>query len=564
MVAKKIRLISFGLVLIFLGIIGRLAWWQIFNHEELTTQAHQQYRDEYVLPAERGEILFSDGYSLATNQSRFDVYLFKPEIEKDATALAYQLSQLSPNEKEKTVEEERIKDLLESQLVWVPTWKNVTKETVEEINRQDINGIRIQKIPQRYYPEATQAAHLVGFVGKNAAGENQGYVGLEGYYNKQLEGQPGKLIQEEDALGQPIILGDSQKIPPQPGQDLKLFLQRDLQWLLEKKLKAGIEQYGAKQGIGIISSPNNGAILAMSNQPAFDPNQYNQYEQTDFVNSAISQSFEPGSIFKVITMAAALDQDAVTPSERCPICDEPLTIGEYQIKTWNEEYHPNATMSEIIQYSDNVGMAYVGRQLGADNFLKYLEKFGFGEKTNIDLQGESSGLVKKRAKWYPIDLVTTAFGQGIAVTPIQMIQGLNALANGGEVITPRVVKAIKQNDKWHEQKAEKHRVISPQTGREITAMMVNAVELGEAKWTKIPNTKIAGKTGTAQIPIKGHYEEDKTIASFIGYAPADDPQFSMIITLFEPSSSQWAAETAAPLWFDIAQQVFLLKSINPR
>jgi len=564
MSSQRIRL-TFTVLLVSFGIIiVRLGWWQIIQKDKLLAQAEKQRRQEKIIAAPRGKILYRDNFPLATNNISYQIHLFKPEAEEDLSSLAYQLSLLAPSSKKQIIEEERIKGLLESELLWIPLWKKSNQAEMEKIKEAAISGIRIEKEFHRIYPEASQAAHLVGFTGKDSEGGNQGYFGLEGYYNNKLKGVNGRIIQETDALGEPIPLGKNKKIAPQAGADLKLFLNRKIQWIVEKELEKGVKKYGAKGGFVIVSNPNNGGILAMASQPNFDPNQYAETKADLFSNPAIAQTFEPGSIFKIFVMAGALDAGVVTPQSHCQQCQGPKKIGEYEIHTWNDQYYPQSTMTEIIQNSDNVGMVFVGSQLGKNKLLDYLVKFGFNRKTDIDLQGETNAIFKKSHQWYPIDLATATFGQGIAVTGIQIIQALNVLANGGIRITPRVVKTIELAEKGQIIPQKEEKIIDTEAARQITQMMIEAVQHGEAQWTNIANTQIAGKTGTAQIPLKGHYDKDRTIASFVGFAPAYQAEFSMVVTLFEPSSSPWASETAAPLWFNIAEKIFLLNSINPR
>ena len=544
----RTRLVFILFLFSFLAIIARLGWWQIVQNEALLTQAKAQRWEEKIIPAKRGEIFFTDSYPLASSKSFYNLYAFKPEIKISYQELTEQLIKIFPLEKKE------IQETLESDLLWVPIWKHLGEENREKVLSLQIDGLELEEETGREYPEASQAAHLLGFLGKNEKGENQGYFGLEGYYDHQLRGNDGKIVQEKDALGRPIILGSYYKSTVKNGIDLQLFLDRQLQWIAEERIAEGTKRYGAQKGLVIISNPQNGGILAMATYPDFDPSNYSETESKLFLNPAISETFEPGSIFKILIMAAALDSGTVTPQDICSNCSGPVEIGEYTIRTWNDQYYPESTMTEIIQHSDNVGMVYVGRQLGLEKTLAYLERFGIGQKTGIDLQGETTGKFKEKKYWSPIDLATISFGQGIAVTPIQMIQVVNAIANQGKLIPPRVVQGIQ----------EKRQIIKLKTAKQITAMMVNAAEQGEAKWTKIPGASIAGKTGTAQIPIQGHYDPEKTIASFIGFAPALKPQFTMLVILYEPTTSPWAAETAAPLWFDIAKDIFLFKSINPK
>ena len=340
-------------------------------------------------------------------------------------------------------------------------------------------------------------------------------------------------------------------------------IDRAAQYLVEKKLEKGIEKYGAVSGTVIIMKPQTGAILAMASWPKFDQSEYWLYEQNLFPNPATSQSFEPGSIFKVLVTAAALDTQAVEAETQCDSCDGPRTIAEYKIETWDKKYYPDSTVADIIKHSDNVGMVFVAEKLGLDKLYDYLVSFGFDSITGIDLEGEMNPALRPKEDWRFIDLATASFGQGIAVTPLQMVKAVGALANRGKMIRPFVVKQVISSEKEIEIKPKlEKQVVSPVTARVITEMMIGAVEEGEAKWAKPKGLRVAGKTGTAQIPLAGHYDEEKTITSFIGFAPADEPEFVMLVILREPTSSPWGSETAAPLWFDISKELIKLWQIS--
>jgi cell division protein FtsI/penicillin-binding protein 2 len=300
----------------------------------------------------------------------------------------------------------------------------------------------------------------------------------------------------------------------------------------------------------------------MASTPSYDPANFVNFNESDFINPAISTSFEPGSIFKVLVMSAAIEAGAVREDEKCDICAGPQQIAGYTIRTWDGKYHPDSTPAQIIQNSDNVGMVWVGQRLGSDRLYDYLSKFGIGEPSGIDLQGEASPKLRDKDKWGLIDLATASFGQGIAVTPIQMVRAVAAIANRGQMPTPQVVDKLVGKD-WEEDiEPVLKDVISKDTANKITEMMIQAVRAGEAKWAAPKDITIAGKTGTAQIPIAGHYDPEKTIASFVGFAPAYNPAFVMLITLREPQASPWASETAAPLWFSIAKEIFPILGIQ--
>jgi cell division protein FtsI/penicillin-binding protein 2 len=302
----------------------------------------------------------------------------------------------------------------------------------------------------------------------------------------------------------------------------------------------------------------------MASYPSYDPLRYDAFDKTLYKNPIVAGSYEPGSTFKVLVMAAALNEHAVTATTTMNE-DGPVTVGEYTIRTWNDQYLGVQTMTDVIQHSSNVGMVFVGRELGKDRLLQYIRQFGFGTTTGVDLEDEFSPELRPDNQWTDIDLATTTFGQGIAVTPLQMVRAVAALANGGVLMEPHVIKSITDaRGKIIEiQPKPIKNIIGKEAADVIKEMMINAVDNGEAKWAKPKGYRIAGKTGTAQIPVAGHYDNTKTIASFVGFAPADDPIFTMLVTLREPTSSQWGSETAAPLFFNIAQDIFRYKGIPP-
>ncbi|MGB9911176.1 MAG: peptidoglycan D,D-transpeptidase FtsI family protein [Microgenomates group bacterium] len=551
---------------IFTGlIISRLFYWQIIKGEELKALAEKQHWVSFEIPAKRGEIFFNDGFPLVSNEEAYLVFgspkELKEEPEKVAKRIAPILSE-ETSEKIEDLEKIIIERLSLKKLWWTPLKQKVSRQTKEKIEKMSIKGIGFEEQQKRVYPEASMAAHLLGFVGFDKDGKEKGYFGLEGFYDLQLKGKPGIIRQEKDALGNPILLGEDKSQEKIDGRSLVLNLDRSVQYIVEEKLKKGLIRYGAKSGTVTVMDPFNGAIIAMASFPNYHPGYYWQYKEEIFSNPVIASSYEPGSTFKVIIMAAALDSGVVTPESRCEKCNGPRKIAEYTIKTWNDKYYPNSTMTEIIQHSDNVGMVFVAEKLGIERTYQYLKKFGFGKPTGIDLQEETSPPLREKKDWKFIDLATISFGQGIAVTPLQMVKAVGALANGGVLYKPFVVKKI-IGEKGEEeiQPKKEERVIKPNTAQMIKEMMVNAVEKGEAKWAKPQGFRIAGKTGTAQIPVAGHYDEEKTIASFIGFAPADKPKFVMLVTLREPTSSPWGSETAAPLWFEIANELFLYYGI---
>lgn len=586
------------LVFLFLAFSGLLFWrlftWQVVRADELTNVAKSQHLTSKTIQAKRGSILASDNFPLVSSKEAW-VFWVSPKKIKEPEKLARLIALLiteeplstqeateSATSREQRVreEEERIKSLLvaKKDSAWVPIKRKVGRSIKEQIEKLGLEGVGFDSEEDRDYPEGSMAAHLLGFVGKDAAGEDKGYFGLEGYYDLSLSGASGRKAWEKDASGKPILLGIAREINVLDGASLKTHIDRSIQFIIERRLEEGLQKYGASQGLVVVMRPSDGAILGMASLPAYDPTRFNLFKEDQFVNPVVGETFEPGSIFKILVMTAALDTGAVKPDDKCDQCTGPRRIGEFTVKTWNDKYYPDTTPVEIIKLSDNIGMVWTAEKLGKDKLYEYLTKFGIGQTTGIDLQGEANPGLRGKDNWGLIDLATASFGQGIAVTAIQMVRATSVIANGGKLPVPQVVDKI-VGDSWEQDikpRFEGQNIISKKTAEEITAMMINAVENGEARWSRPKGFKIAGKTGTSQIPVAGHYDTEKTIASFIGFAPAfsrlgrdsaggpaQDPRFVMLVSLREPKSSPWGSETAAPLWFSIARDLFPYLGIKP-
>jgi cell division protein FtsI/penicillin-binding protein 2 len=571
------QLIIYGAVLI---IVIRLFYWQFISDASSHSDA---YTNEVILPATRGEIFSSDGFPLVTNQQSFILFAKPNEISENQNNVAKKLAPFLISEKyatasaalsdeEKTQKDKEVEDkknqvfekIANKKQFWVQIARKVALPEKKKIEELNIKGIGFEDDSKRFYPEASLSAHLLGFVGSDKLGLDTGYFGLEGFYNNILRGKDGRIGQLQDPFGFPILVGKYRPIEPKKGSNLLLSIDRTVQFIVEQKLRQAVEAYGAKQGTVIVAEPATGNILALASYPTYNPSIFGEYSDDFYRNPAVADTYEPGSTFKLITMAAALDLSLVTPNTRCDVCAGPREIGGYKISTWNNKYNPNATMTEVIQHSDNIGMTFVSDKLGLDKFYDYINKFGFGKRTGIDLQEESPGVVRNKNDWKTIDLATASFGQGLAVTPIQMVQAVQAIANNGKLVSPKVVKKVISQASEELIKPERtEQVISSKTAAQLTEMMVNAVEQGEAKAFAPKGYRIAGKTGTAQIPVAGHYDPNKTVASFIGFAPADKPKFVMLVRFTEPTSSIFGSETAAPTFFSIAKEFFNYWQISP-
>jgi len=576
----RLKILQIIFVIITAVIVFRLFYWQFLAKTSFGSDA---FLIESEIPAYRGEIFASDGFPLVTNQESFLIYAKPHELKENSEVIAKELApflisekfstdsaRLSDSDKEQIKDEVKNKEqelqnkLTDKNLFWVQLARKVTLEIKKKVEEKKISGIGFVQDEKRFYPEASMAAQLLGFVAFDKVGRDIGYFGLEGFWDRKLRGKPGRLGQEQDPLGLPILVGQYRPILPKQGSSLYLSIEREIQFMVEDKLRKAVEKYGAKDGTVIVADPKSGKILVMATIPTYDSALRSEFDESLYKNPAVADTFEPGSIFKPITMAAALDTKSVEPNTKCNICSGPRQVAGFEISTWNKKYHPDSSMTEVIQNSDNVGMTFVAEKLGMKNFLSYVEKFGFGQKTQIDLQEESTGFLRPDEEWKQIDLFTASFGQGVAVTPIQLVQAISAIANHGLLVSPRVVDKVAVGQSEEEIKPEREiQVVSPETALQVTEMMVNAVEKGEARFVAPKDYRVAGKTGTAQIPIAGHYDPNKTVASFIGFAPADDPKFVMLVRFTQPSSSPFGSETAAPTFFEIAKELFIHFGIPP-
>lgn len=554
----KIKILSAFFILFFGFLIARLSYWQILKSSDLASVAKNQHSSSIITSAPRGSIVAPDGSYWTVRMDSWDLIANTTLLKGDIKNISQKLSVLLSDD------EVKINSLLSKNGTYIPIKQRLSTEVKNNVEALKIPGLTFETEESRFYPEASSSAQLLGFVGKDDNGSDIGYFGLEGYYNLALSGKSGYLTGEKDAKGSPILINGSQKVSAISGVNLVTSIDKRIQLLAERKLKEGIEKYGAKGGSVTIMDPYTGQILAMTSLPSFDPSKYWTFNNSSFKNPVISNSFEPGSIFKVLVVASGLDANVIQPDTECDICGGPLKIDKYEIKTWNNKYTENINMTDVIVNSDNVGMSFIGQKLGKEKMYDYLDSFGIGKITGVDLQGESAPAMRKKGTWNDVDLVTSSFGQGIAVTGIAMVRAVSAIANGGHLVTPRVVTNIK-GDGWSEKVKSNptQRIISSEAAAETAEMMYQAVERGEAKWTKIPGFKVAGKTGTAQIPVAGHYDSTNTNHSFVGFAPLNKPKFVMLVTLLSPQSSPWAAETAAPLWFSVARELFPYLGISP-
>ena len=514
----RTNIVFIALCLFGLAIIGQLVSIQIIQGEKNKALSEGFFLQSSITNGERGEIFFKNGESLAINKSFFSVYTEPPKIndsEKTAQILNQILNLPVDFILEKLNKEGTLYSLIKNR---------ISDEAVDGLKKAKLSGIYIKEERGRYFPQETMASQSIGFVDANSHGQ----YGLEAYYNNILK----------------------------EGKDLNLTVDYNIQFYAEKLLSAAAQNLKIAKGSILILEPSSGRILALANFPNFNPNSYQEYAQDKkleiFQNEATLSLFEPGSIFKPITMAAALEEDKITPDTK--YTDTGIVqIGSYPIKNYDDKVYGLQTMTNVLEKSINTGAVFAERQLGNNLFLKYLEKFGFFKRTGVDLI-EVYSQNKEFKKGYEINFANAAFGQGIQVTLMQLARAYSALANGGKLATPHLA------DNFPLENSEQ--IISTKTASQITSMLVSVVDNGLVRGAKIPGYYIAGKTGTAQVAEKGGYSSDKTIQSFVGFFPAFHPQFLILVKLDDPQTKT-AGYSALPIFRDLADYIIHLYQIPP-
>jgi cell division protein FtsI/penicillin-binding protein 2 len=563
------------LVLLCLFMLGQLLRIQVLAHRELSDEGERMRVRQSDLEPLRGRIWDRNGYLLAGNVVQYDISASPALISdpyKTAATLAVYLE----------MDAGEILDQLTGDALWVRIARGVPKDLGDAIAAKGIVGISVEPVWRRTFPEGILAAHLLGFV--NAMG--RGYYGVEGYYDEALRGQRGTRVYQRDPWNQIIPLGLTDDEPPQPGVDLVLTLDRTVQALVEEELALALEETGAESGVIIVMDPRTGAILAMAAAPVYDPNYYGEVlDGRVFVNPAVSGQYEPGSVFKVLTVAIALESGMVSPETTFYDAGQ-IEMGGQVIRNSTRQAYGEVTLTESLVHSLNVEMAQISAMLGPEKFYQGIRAFGIAHRTGVDLAGEVVGELRVPGdwRWHESDLATNAFGQGLAVTPLQMIAAVAAIANDGLLMQPFVVAEKhyphsapfpappclpkRCAEPGADERVERARpasigrAVSPETARVVGEMMAQTVEQGVEK-AQVPGYRIAGKTGTAQLPTPFGYDEQKTIASFVGFAPVDDPQVIVLVRLDKPTSSEWGTQTAAPVFARLARQLFVLLEVPP-
>lgn len=540
----RVNLIFFLLILFGAAIISRLIYIQLIQHGLYKALAQGQQKIFQFARGKRGEIFFKDGQILAANIEGSYLFVSPKEVGEKEKA-AEEISQILGMEKDSILAK------LEKNSLFEEIKSNLTKEEEESLSRLNSPGVYLAEGNFRSYPQGSMASQVVGFFG----GEDKGQYGLEGYYDELLEGEEGFC----DQFGR----------EPAPGADLFLTLDYNIQFMAEQLLEQAENNLDIEGGQIVALEPASGRILALASFPNFDPNYYWGVEDFDiFQNPAVQKPFEPGSVFKPIVMAGALDKGKLTPQTGYQDKGE-VKIGPDTIENYNERVWGWRTMTEVLEKSINTGAVFAEKQLGHQLFLEYIERFGLFDLTKIDLQGEVLSQNKEFKKGYEINFATASFGQGIEITPIQLVRAFSAIANGGKLVKPYLVERISEGGEAAEKEPEisAEEAISSKTASQLTAMLVSVVENGYGKGARVPGYYIAGKTGTAQIPwsVLGWNKRgysNKTWQSFIGFGPALDAKFLILVKLDNPKT-RTAEYSAVPIFKELAKYIIDYLEIPP-
>ena len=549
-------------ILILVAVVGlRLYSLQILSYASYKALAEDQHTVFKKLVPKRGEIFLqekNDLYPLAVNKETKMAYAVPKEVE-DAVETAEQLSQILQLEKNTLLQKlDKPDDGYEVLKHWL------SDEEVQKINNAKLKGVKLSDENYRYYPSKELASQAVGFVGWK---DNSliGRYGVEAYFEKKLRGAEGNIFQSRDSGGRWIAVGQRDIMEAKDGDNLVLTIDHIIQYETEKLLKSAVARYDAEGGSIIVMEPATGKVLSLANYPTFDPNNYSQVENMEvYKNAAVSDAYESGSVFKTITIAAGLDSNRINPDTTYFDTGSVKEAG-YTIKNSDFKAYGVQTISQLLEKSLNTGAIFVEKLIGNKNFSDYVKRFGFGELTGVELVGESAGNLEnlKNLK-SDIQFFTASFGQGIAITPIQLAAAYNAIANGGVLMKPQIVEKIIHSNNSEERLApqEVRRVITERAAMQTGNLLRNVVTKGHGKRADVPGYLVVGKTGTAQVASASSrgYEEGKNIGSFAGFAPLNDPKFTVLVKINNPKSVQWAESSAAPTFGELMK--FLLEYYN--
>ncbi|MGI5875242.1 MAG: penicillin-binding transpeptidase domain-containing protein [Dethiobacteria bacterium] len=553
---KRLLIIFLLTTVLILGLIVRLGWIQLVMAEELQQKAWEQWNRSIPARSSRGDIFDRNGKLLASSATVETVVAIPPQIEDPhltAKALAPILE----------MSEEELYELVTQQRAAVYLKRKVEDEVAKEIRLLNLPGINFAQETKRVYPNGTLLSQLLGFVGMD-----QGWGGLEIYYEDILKGRDGNFVFPTDNLGREVP-GVRRLIPPKEGKNLVLTIDETIQFIVERELAKAMLEYEPERIQAIAVNPKTGEVLAASSKPDFNPNNYSDYNKEFWRLFPVTDTFEPGSTFKLITLAAAIEENLYCETDPF-FCSGASVVAGQTVRCWTSGQggHGSINFLEAVLSSCNPAFMNLGEKLGVQKLFEYIRAFGFGTRTGIDYPGEGTGLIFSPEQVGPLELATTSFGQGVSVTPLQQVMAVSAIANGGYLMRPYIVKEITDSEHQTIEKREPEiirQVISNDTSKRIISIMEKVVEEGSGSNAIIEGYRIAGKTGTAQkVGPDGFYVGGKYILSFIGFAPVEDPQILLYIAVDGVKRGpQWGSQVSAPLFRDIMQDVLSYLEIAP-
>ncbi|CAM2828097.1 stage V sporulation protein D [Paenibacillus sediminis] len=549
------------LAVLFISLIVRLAYVQLGQGDKLSAEAEDLWRRNIPVTAKRGEIQDRNGTVLAYNVTSPTVMAVPVQI-KDKEATARALAPLLDMS-----EESILKSIKKQQMIVLlkPGGRKITMEKAQKIRDLNLPGIVVAEDNKRYYPFGDFAAHILGFTGI----DNQGLTGVEQKYDDKLKGINGSISFLSDAAGR-LMPGSSEKYSkPKDGLNLQLTIDKNIQSIMERELDQTMVKYQANGAWSIAMDPNTGEILAMASRPGYEPGNYKEYPSEVYNrNLPIWMTYEPGSTFKIITLAASLQEKKVDLKNERFFDPGFAKVAGASLRCWKRGGHGSQTFLQVVENSCNPGFVELGQRLGKETLFSYIRNFGFGTKTGIDLNGEENGILFKLSQVGPVELATTAFGQGVSVTPIQQVAAVSAAINGGKLYKPHVAKAWVNPDTGsvveNIEPELVRQVISEDTSRQVREALESVVANGTGGNAFIDGYRVGGKTGTAQKVINGHYSASEHIVSFIGFAPADDPKIIVYTAVDNPKGIQFGGVVAAPIVQNILEDALHVMNVPPR
>ncbi|HEU4962545.1 MAG TPA: stage V sporulation protein D [Bacilli bacterium] len=527
---KRLIIVLGALAFLFVALIVRLAYLQMVQSPWLTAQAEDLWRRNIPVEAKRGMILDRNGEVLAYNSSAPTVVVYPAQV-KDKPGTAQKLAKTLGMAEDKVLKMISKKTLI---VYLQPGGRKISDEKAQEVRHLSLPGVYVTEEGKRQYPDGGLAAHVLGFTGV----DNQGLTGLEAWYDEQLKGERGRVSFFADARHNEMPLENDEYVAPKDGLNMVTTIDKEIQTFVEREIQNVVAQYKPDGVMAIVADPKTGEILSLANYPTYEPGNYREYPQEAYNRDlAIWKNFEPGSTFKIVTLAAALEEKKIDLDD--PFYDPGYyTVAGRKIRCWKSGGHGDETMREVVENSCNPGFMLMGEKLGKQKLFEYIYNFGFGKKTGIDLPGEGKGILFKPQQVGPLELATTSFGQGVSVTPIQQVMAVSAIANGGELMKPHLVKEWRDPDTnevvENVQPEPVRRVVSESTAKQVRETLESVVAKGSGRNAYLDGYRVGGKTGTAQVAENGAYKSGHYIVSFIGMAPVDNPRLVAYIAIDNP------------------------------